>query len=639
MLQLRNGRRYAAAALLGLILALLASTPATAADCEFRLGFKALRDLIGHDIVGECLEDEHYNAIGDSNQHTTGGLLAWRKADNWTAFTDGYRTWVNGPDGLQQRLNAERFEWEADYAEITGQAAKPALTRDALRNAEYAANFPSFGTLQRDRIGAQDPLAFGDLNGDGTDDAALVLLLVDGNAGHRYLAAVLNESGVPRHVASIFLGLNIGIDSVAVANRVVTLQTRQLGPNDPNCCPSQEVVITFRLTDNAWQLLAETPPGQITANLPARTPTPPPSASLDPALAHAFHMLRTTWQPAGEGIYQVFVSTGASARFGPIEGASQWQSAPNRITINEEFRTESPEALAHALIWPTLALGFHVEAGAPQSWEACMERITAQHTAQANWWLNVWGESGNPIPTQLEQQANNNLAQFLDGQLGDRILSSNHYRQYCANFGKPLSPQPSPQLHRDTVSVALSYELAKELGHKEGTAAFNYILGILRRSIEEALWLYEGHYVMNNPRLGNADPRLAIGNDSKREAFIRQMLNDPDTMRRITREVRAWLYNALSGRTTGSIQDTGNVWLNELLRSDPNGFAFWVGSLEEAFVRILTTASMAENVAPLRRSTLERQIGMFLYANEQNPRRTTGPALLPERWIELLLSQ
>jgi hypothetical protein len=93
------------------------------------------------------------------------------------------------------------------------------------------------------------------------------------------------------------------------------------------------------------------------------------------------------------------------------------------------------------------------------------------------------------------------------------------------------------------------------------------------------------------------------------------------------------------GRTTGSIHDTGNVWLNELLRSDPNGFAFWVGSLEEAFVRILTTASMAENVAPLRRSTLERQIGTFLYANEQNPRRTTGPALLPERWIELLLSQ
>jgi hypothetical protein len=38
----------------------------------------------------------------------------WRKADNWTAFTDGYRTWVNGPAGLVRRLNTERFPWEGD---------------------------------------------------------------------------------------------------------------------------------------------------------------------------------------------------------------------------------------------------------------------------------------------------------------------------------------------------------------------------------------------------------------------------------------------------------------------------------------------------------------------------------------------
>ena len=40
--------------------------------------------------------------------------MVWRKADNFTAFTDGYRTWVNGPDGLQQRLNSQRFAWEAN---------------------------------------------------------------------------------------------------------------------------------------------------------------------------------------------------------------------------------------------------------------------------------------------------------------------------------------------------------------------------------------------------------------------------------------------------------------------------------------------------------------------------------------------
>ena len=95
---------------------LIGASTAVAADCQFVLGFNTLRNLIGHDIVGECLENEHYNEISDSVQQTTGGLMVWRKADNWTAFTDGYRTWVNGPNGLQQRLNTERFEWEADYA-------------------------------------------------------------------------------------------------------------------------------------------------------------------------------------------------------------------------------------------------------------------------------------------------------------------------------------------------------------------------------------------------------------------------------------------------------------------------------------------------------------------------------------------
>ncbi|MBI4322453.1 MAG: hypothetical protein HY675_28505 [Chloroflexi bacterium] len=87
--------------------------------CEFRLGFKALRDQIP-EVVGSCLENDWFNPLdGNVVQRTTayhglGGLLVWRKADNWTAFTDGYWTWVNGPFGIQRRLNSERFDWERD---------------------------------------------------------------------------------------------------------------------------------------------------------------------------------------------------------------------------------------------------------------------------------------------------------------------------------------------------------------------------------------------------------------------------------------------------------------------------------------------------------------------------------------------
>jgi hypothetical protein len=104
--------------LIAILTALLIAGPglpagsARANDCSFTLGFKALHDMIPS-IVGDCKVNEHHNPDnGDGLQETTGGLLVWRKADNWTAFTDGYHTWINGPYGLQQRLNTDRFPWE-----------------------------------------------------------------------------------------------------------------------------------------------------------------------------------------------------------------------------------------------------------------------------------------------------------------------------------------------------------------------------------------------------------------------------------------------------------------------------------------------------------------------------------------------
>ena len=80
--------------------------------CRFQLGFAALRAAVPG-VVGGCLEDEHHNPEnGDALQKTSGGLLVWRKSDNFTAFTDGHRSWVAGPYGVQSRLNTERFSWE-----------------------------------------------------------------------------------------------------------------------------------------------------------------------------------------------------------------------------------------------------------------------------------------------------------------------------------------------------------------------------------------------------------------------------------------------------------------------------------------------------------------------------------------------
>jgi plastocyanin len=99
---------------------------AQSAQCQFILGFETLRNLIGPQTVGNCLEDQRFAANGNAEQRTTGGLMVWRKADNWTAFTNGYETWLNGPMGLQRRLNTERFTWEGDTISMRANRFAPA---------------------------------------------------------------------------------------------------------------------------------------------------------------------------------------------------------------------------------------------------------------------------------------------------------------------------------------------------------------------------------------------------------------------------------------------------------------------------------------------------------------------------------
>jgi uncharacterized protein YkwD len=116
--------------------------------CDFTDGFKTLHDLTPA-VVGDCVNNQSYAANGDARQLTTRGMLVWRKVDNWTAFTDGYQTWLNGPNGIAQRLNSQRFPWESQvrldgpYAGMTAdffamlnadrkQAGLPPLTLNPL---------------------------------------------------------------------------------------------------------------------------------------------------------------------------------------------------------------------------------------------------------------------------------------------------------------------------------------------------------------------------------------------------------------------------------------------------------------------------------------------------------------------------
>ena len=149
-----------------------------------------------------------------------------------------------------------------------GQAGAPAvspLTVEQLKNAEYHSEWPAEGVAKltdgeyEEEIvpGAASKLtivvypdmyAFGDLDGDGVDDAAVVLATSAGGSGTFIsLEAVINDKGTPKHVASAELGDRAKIESVGIGSGEITVDMVTHGPEDPMCCPTVEATQKYKL--------------------------------------------------------------------------------------------------------------------------------------------------------------------------------------------------------------------------------------------------------------------------------------------------------------------------------------------------------------------------------------------------------
>jgi hypothetical protein len=97
---------------------------------------------------------------------------------------------------------------------------------------------------------SQRSYAFGDLNGDGVDDAVAVVVELLATSGRAGLAAYLNDSGAPILAGSIELGVSTEVDSVTVASGTITVTGLQVGGNDALCCPSQPFQRQFVVQGN-----------------------------------------------------------------------------------------------------------------------------------------------------------------------------------------------------------------------------------------------------------------------------------------------------------------------------------------------------------------------------------------------------
>ena len=95
-----------------------------------------------------------------------------------------------------------------------------------------------------------DMTATGDLDGDGTDDAAVILMANSGGTGvFIYVAAVLQRPGGLENVATTMLGDRVNVERVSIDGGVIALDALGHGPDDAMCCPTQVLSASFRLVD------------------------------------------------------------------------------------------------------------------------------------------------------------------------------------------------------------------------------------------------------------------------------------------------------------------------------------------------------------------------------------------------------
>ncbi len=147
-------------------------------------------------------------------------------------------------------------------ATVHGQSA--ALTPQALLNGTYRIDLFEESrrvTLLNGAFNQKQPedflmvslieYALGDLNGDGADDAAVILVANTGGSGSFFILAVmLNDGGKPRQAASTDLGDRVVVKSLAIQTGIITVRMKVHGPNDPACCPTVHTSWHYRLVKN-----------------------------------------------------------------------------------------------------------------------------------------------------------------------------------------------------------------------------------------------------------------------------------------------------------------------------------------------------------------------------------------------------
>jgi len=97
-------------------------------------------------------------------------------------------------------------------------------------------------------INLASQMAFGDLDGNGAGDAAVLLAENYGGSGvFVSLIAILNQNGQPTQTASELIDDRPIINGLSIKDGQIFLDATVHGPNDPGCCAAQGTQRTYQL--------------------------------------------------------------------------------------------------------------------------------------------------------------------------------------------------------------------------------------------------------------------------------------------------------------------------------------------------------------------------------------------------------
>ncbi len=156
---------------------------------------------------------------------------------------------------------APTFE-QAAGATYRGLDVAPEVT---LRDGRWDGNPAAAGAASRPSATlVRDFLLTGDVDGDDSGDAVVLLATSSGGSGtFNYVAVVSARAGTIENVGTAALGDRVQVVRARLAARRIELDVVQAGPNDARCCPSEKVTRVFALEAGELKEVSSTVTGTL----------------------------------------------------------------------------------------------------------------------------------------------------------------------------------------------------------------------------------------------------------------------------------------------------------------------------------------------------------------------------------------